>query len=199
MVTRLDDLALMAERRFPPGHALHRVHVARGGHDVGPGNHPVVDLCESQDVGEVVVVTAAALVLVAGEGVRRHHAHWACRRGAEEPAAARGLDPGIDPLHVGGPFVPGREDLDLREADVFARAVGRFEAHPFHLSGSERHTPGASVVGNPRYADFRTVAEAERASGQMLFGRYAVIEHHALDGHLLVPFQLRPRHVHHAP
>ena len=117
------------------------------------------------------------------------------RRGAEEPAG-RGVvsDPGIDPLHVEVRSSRAGK-TSISERPMFCprcRSLRSASISPF--GGVNVTLRGLPSLGIPRYADFRTVAEAERASGQMLFGRYAVIEHHALDGHLLVPFQLRPRH-----
>ena len=199
VVARLDDFASVVEVRLPARHALRGIDLTGRRHDVESGNHPVIHLREAQNLGEVVVVSAAALILVAREGVGGHHAEGTRRGRAVEPAAARGLDPGIDPLDILGVVIARREYLDLRETDVLAGAVGRLEAQPLHLAGCEAHAARRAVVGNRRDADRRAVAEAERTAREVLVKRRAVVEHDALDRNLLVPLQLRPRHVHHAP
>ena len=199
VIPRLDDFAFMLKRRFPPLHAQHRIDIASRRHDVRARDHPVVDLRKAQDVGEVVVVSAAALIFVAGESMCRYHSHRAGCRCAEEPPPACGFDIRVYPLYVFGVFAPGGKDLDFGKADILTVSVGCFEPEPFYCFGCKSHAPGTSVVGNLGYAYCGAVAEMKCPSGGVFHLRNTVVKHHSVDRNLVVPFQLGPRHVHYAP
>jgi hypothetical protein len=197
VVAGLDDFGVVGEGGFPALLAEVRIHLPGDRHHVDAGHQPGVDLGEAEDVGAVVVVAAAELVLVTGVGTGADHAEWPAARGAEEPASAAGFDRRVDvrdrvaELPLPHPRI-GRGvviELQFRDADARADSIDAAQAHAGDLAGFEDHGSRRAVVGDRPDLDLRAVAELQQAGGHVFVLGGPVVDHHLVHGAGLVPGQ----------
>ena len=202
MISGLDSFQLVREMRFPPPLAEIRVHFARDRHDIDARHDPGVNLSEAEDFRAVVVVSAAALILVACIGRGTDHAERPAARRAEEPPAPPGFDRRVNVGHIigvisrrcdRGPGIRVVIDFDFRKADVRADAVNDLQFHPGNRARLKDDRLARSVVRNGADVFSRTITEFQNAGRHVFLERRPVVDDHLVDSLRHLPVELKRR------
>ena len=130
VITRLYNLSLMQERRFPGLFSSRRVHLARHRHHRQPGQHPAMDLREPQHFRRIIIIPASILILVSCQRRRPYHPIRLIPCDKEKIPSAGSLDIRIYPGYMIRIIIGRRKHLDLRKPYLRTGGISHLEPYP---------------------------------------------------------------------
>ena len=175
VITRLNNLSLMQERRFPGLLTACRVHFSRNRHHRQPGKHPAMNLRKAQHLRRVVIITAAVLIFISRQRCCSYHPIRLIACDKEEIASAGCLDIRIDPGYMIRIIFRRRKNLDLRKTDLRTGSIGHLEPYPLDLPRLKLDLFRSSVIRHPPDINLTSVTEMQHASGDMRIRRGTVV------------------------